>query len=46
MGNVGFRQFFKPVQPSVRLQKEVGYDRSTAGNSTWTIHLLLLATQV
>jgi hypothetical protein len=25
MGNVGFRQFFKPVQPSVRLQKEVGY---------------------
>ena len=26
MGNVGFRQFFKPVQPSMRLQKEVGYE--------------------
>ena len=25
MGNVGFRQFFKPIQPSVRLQKEIGY---------------------
>src|SRR5688500_9538305 len=25
MDNVGFRQFFKPVQPSVRLQNEVGY---------------------
>ena len=25
MGNVGFRQFFKPAQPSVRRQKEVKY---------------------
>ena len=25
MGQIGFRQFLKPVQPTVRLQQEVGY---------------------
>ena len=27
MGNVGFRQFFKPIQPSASFQKEIGYKK-------------------